>query len=141
MNIASHNPIAPLAEAIVADGLVCFEAPGLFDWLGAAPPEGLDALSFGLVAMALDGTVQHYSAAEAELTGLRPDRVVGRNFFTDVAPCTNNHIVAQRFLDEPEIDTEIDYVFTFRLAPIRVRLRLLKRRGAARMYLAVKKRD
>ena len=87
--------------------------------------------------MAPDGTVERYNAAEARLSGLSAARVVGRHFFTSVAPCTNNFMVAHRFETEPEIDAAIDYVFTFRLAPLKVRLRLLRRQDAARMYLAV----
>jgi photoactive yellow protein len=63
-----------------------------------------DALPFGVVAMVPDGTVTAYNTAEAALSGLTPSRVVGRNFFTSVAPCTNNFMVAHRFEAEPEID-------------------------------------
>jgi photoactive yellow protein len=121
----------------LADGPARFNAPGLFDWLEAAAHSELDALHFGLIAMAQDGAVEHYNAWEGQLSGLTPERVIGRQFFTSVAPCTNNFMVAHRFETEPEIDAEIDYVFTFRLAPRRVRLRLLKRPGGRRMYLAV----
>jgi photoactive yellow protein len=128
-------------EPVVTGGPVDFNAPDLFAWLEAAAAHDLDTLPFGLVAMAHDGTVEDYNRAEAELTGLTPERVIGRNFFTSVAPCTNNFMVAHRFEAEPEIDASIDYVFTFKLAPMKVRLRLLKRLGSRRMYLAVKKRD
>jgi photoactive yellow protein len=67
--------------------------------------------------------------------------VIGRKFFTEVAPCTNNFMVAHRFETEPELDDVIDYVFTFRLAPLKVHLRLLKRPGCPRMYLVVQRRD
>ncbi len=118
-----------------------FTAPGLFAWLEAASADALDGLPFGVVAMAADGAVEGYNTAEGKLSGLTPARVIGRNFFTSVAPCTNNFMVAHRFESEPEIDAVIDYVFTFRLAPLKVRLRLLKRPGGQRMYLAVEKRD
>jgi photoactive yellow protein len=116
-------------------------APGLFDWLETASAADLDTLPFGLVAMRPDGTVERYNLAEGSLSGLTPERVVGRNFFTSVAPCTNNFMVAHRFETEPEIDAVVDYVFTFRLAPLKVRLRLLRRPDARWMYLAVEKRD
>ena len=88
-----------------------------------------------------DGTVEHYNLAEAAISGLTPERVVGRHFFTAVAPCTNNFMVAHRFETEVEIDTMVDYVFTFRLAPTKVRLRLMKRPGGRRMYLGIARRD
>ena len=139
MNIISPpGAVATLADARVADG---FDTPGLLGWLETAAHAEVDGLPFGVVTMAHDGTVEHYNVAEAALTGLTPERVVGRNFFTSVAPCTNNFMVAHRFDTEAEIDATIDYVFTFRLAPMKVPLRLMKRVGSQLMYLAVRKRD
>ena len=40
----------------------------------------------------------------------------------------NNYLVAQRFIDEPEIDDTIDFVLTLRMRPTPVKLRLLKSR-------------
>jgi photoactive yellow protein len=118
-----------------------FDAPDLLDWLEAASADELNGLPFGLIAMARDGTVAVYNEAERRRAGLSPRRVVGRNFFMSVAPCTNNCMIAHRFESEPEIDALLDYVFTFRMAPQRVRLRLLKHPRAGRMYLAVRNRD
>lgn len=141
IDVVPPNIVVTAAEPVVTGGNVDFDAPDLFGWLEVASAHDFDTLPFGLVAMAHDGTVVNYNLAEGELTGLTPERVIGRNFFTSVAPCTNNYMVAHRFEAEPEIDTSIDYVFTFKLAPMKVRLRLLKRAGSRRMYLAVKKRD
>jgi hypothetical protein len=49
-------------------------------------------------------------------------------------------MVAHRFQTEPVLDEIVDYVFTFRMAPTPVRLRLLKRPGARFAYLVVEKR-
>lgn len=120
---------------------VRFDTPDLLDRLETASPDDLDMLAFGVIGMAPDGTVESYNVAEGKLSGLTPARVIGRNFFTSVAPCTNNFMVAFRFESEPVIDATIDYVFTFRMAPQKVRLRLLRRPGIRRMYLVVEKRD
>jgi hypothetical protein len=48
--------------------------------------------------------------------------------------------VAYRFETEPELDAIIDYVFTFRIKPVAVKLRLLKKSGVRRMYLAVERK-
>jgi photoactive yellow protein len=117
------------------------DADDLFNWLEGATPADLDFLTFGVVAMGPDGKVEDYNLAEAKISGLTPERVVGRHFFTAVAPCTNNFMVAHRFETEPEIDSTIDYVFTFRLAPTKVRLRLMKRPGGRRLYLGIERRD
>jgi photoactive yellow protein len=118
-----------------------FDSPDLLNRLETASADDLDRLPFGVIGMATDGTVESYNAAEAKLSGLTPERVVGRNFFTAVAPCTNNFMVAARFESEPALDATIEYVFTFRMAPLKVRLRLLRRPGARCMYLAVERRD
>ena len=118
-----------------------FTDPGLFGWLYTATAVELDTLPFGVVAMALDGTVEHYNLAEGKLAGLKAERVIGKNFFTAVAPCTNNFMVAERFLMEPDIDEVIDYVFTLRMAPKKVHLRLMKRSSSKQMYLIVERRS
>ena len=117
-----------------------FTAPGLLDRLEAADDATLDTVPFGIVAMAADGVVTSYSAYESKLSGLSPANVVGRHFFSAVAPCTNNFMVAYRFETEPALDAVIDYVFTLRMQPTSVRLRLLKQPGRKRMYLAVERK-
>ncbi len=114
-----------------------FTDPGLLDSLEACTDDALDALPFGVVGMALDATVERYNAFESKLAGLSPSRVLGRNFFTEVAPCTNNFMVAHRFETESEFDATIDYVFTLRMKPTPVRLRLLTRPDAAQRFLLV----
>lgn len=111
------------------------------DWLESASAEDLDELPFGVVAMSLEGVVMAYNKSEGELSGLTPARVLGRHFFTAVAPCTNNYLIAQRFETEAEIDATIDYVFTLKMTPTPVRLRLLKRPGAQRSYILVERRQ
>jgi photoactive yellow protein len=119
---------------------LAFTEDGLLDSLEAADADTLDALVFGVVGMAADGTVTSYNTAESLLSGLTPSKVVGRHFFSAVAPCTNNFMVAYRFSTEAIIDDIIDYVFTLRMQPTKVRLRLLKQTGRPRMFLAVERR-
>lgn len=117
-----------------------FSTPDIISFLDTRDFAAYDAFSFGVIAMAFDGTVVAYNAAEAALSGLTPARVIGRHFFSAVAPCTNNFMVAHRFETESDLDETIDYVFTLRMMPTPVRLRLLKRPGAARMYLLVERK-
>ena len=117
-----------------------FGDPELLDALESASLADIDKFGFGLVVMDRDGTVLGYNQRESRLSGLPPARVTGRNFFVDVGPCTNNFLVAQRYADSDELDEQLDYVFTFRMAPTPVRLRLLAREGSARQYLAVQPR-
>jgi photoactive yellow protein len=139
--VLPQSTLEPPATSGIGGGGVEFAMAGLFGWLEGATAADLDRIPFGLVAMAVDGTVEHYNLAEAQLSGLSASRVLGRHFFTLVAPCTNNFMVAHRFEAEPEIDAIIDYVFTFKIAPTKVRLRLLKQPHGRRIYLAVQLRD
>nr|WP_294510978.1 PAS domain-containing protein [uncultured Rhodopila sp.] len=113
-----------------------FDDADLLDRLETADEAMLDEIPFGIVTMTAEGVVTGYNAAESRLSGLSPARVIGRHFFSAVAPCTNNFMVAYRFETEPELDAVVDYVFTLKMQPKKVRLRLLKQPGR-RMYLAV----
>ena len=119
-----------------------FADPNLFASLGASSPDpsGFDDLSFGLVAMLLDGTVVAYNRFESECSGISPERCIGLNFFTDIAPCTNNYLVSGRFENEAVLDETIDYVFTLKMRPTRVQLRMLKAEPFPQQYLAIQRR-
>ena len=124
-----------------------FGDPGLLDALESVPVDRVDDLVFGLIVMDRDGGVTGYNQAESKLSGLPVDEVVGRNFFVEIGPCTNNYLVAQRFQDAAaseaagaDLDEQLDYVFTYRMSPTPVRLRLMARRDSARQYLAVQLR-
>jgi photoactive yellow protein len=116
-----------------------FDAENILPQLEAASEEALDSLPFGIIRMAADTRVTAYNQYESNLSGLSPVNVKGRYFFTEVAPCTDNFMVAQKFQDCSELDEVIDYVFTFRMRPTRVKLRLLKSASAQNQYLLVSK--
>jgi photoactive yellow protein len=117
-----------------------FSSSDLLVRLDALADAELDVLPFGVIGMNPQGNVVVYNSAEAALSGLTPARVIGRHFFTAVAPCTNNTLVAHPFEAEAVLDRTLDYVFTLRMAPTAVQLRMLKQPGAARMYLLVRRR-
>jgi len=121
---------------------VNFESSELFATLESAADDPLlyDGLGFGLVGMQHDGTVVAYNQIEAKFSGIPATRVLERNFFVDVAPCTNNYMVSGRFESEPELDMTIDYVFTLKMRPTRVQLRLLRSESSPRQYLAIRRR-
>lgn len=116
-----------------------FSSLTLLSDLTTCTGQDLDELDFGVIAMERDGTVVHYNIFESQTAGLKPERVIGRNFFTSVAPCTNNFMIAQRYIDETKIDDVINYIFTLRMKPTPVRLRMLKGDSAPLMYLLVER--
>ena len=116
-----------------------FDAPDALNQLAALGDAELDALAFGVVRMSLDGTVTAYNATESQSSHLSREATLGRHFFTEVAPCTNNYLVAQRFLDEAELDATIPYVFTFRMRPTPVQLRMLRSATSSQMFLLIER--
>jgi len=119
--------------------MIEFDSPGALSWLDAASSDDLDGAQFGVVRMEVGGRVVSYNLYESQLAGLSKDRVLSRDFFADVAPCTNNYLIAERFRGEPELDAVLDYVFTLRMKPTPVRLRLLRSAAAQHMYLLVRR--
>ncbi|MEW6020643.1 MAG: phosphonate transporter [Pseudomonadota bacterium] len=121
-----------------------FDTRGLADLLDASSQEQLDALEFGVIGFDAETIVQRYNAVESQAAGLSPQRVLGEPLFTNVAPCLNNFMVAQRFEDAAdegsELDDTIDYVLTLRMRPIKVKLRLLASAGGAHRYVLVQRR-
>jgi photoactive yellow protein len=118
-----------------------FSHPLAIDALDTMSTAELDELDFGVIGFD-DGTVvREYNAAEAQSAGLAPGRVLGSPLFTVVAPCMNNYMVAQRYVEAAAsgkaLDATIDYVLTLRMRPSKVRLRLLARPGTKLRYLLV----
>lgn len=109
--------------------------------LEAASTTELDQLEFGVIGFDQDEIVERYNRSEAERSGLDPERVIGRHLFEQVAPCTNNYLIAERFRSEPELDAELDYVFTLRMKPTPVHLRLLADPSAGLRYMIVTDAD
>ncbi len=96
----------------------------------------LDALDFGVVEMNHDCKVLRYNAAESRFSGLPPERVIGRQFFHEVAPCSNNARVAHRFA-AATLDTTFPYTLALHMRRIPVVLRLIKAPDSTRMYFLV----
>lgn len=115
-----------------------FDQADLLSVLESMSHEAFDAFDFGLVKMDRGGQILAYNKYEAELSSNRQNEVLGKNFFTQVAPCTNNFMVAEKYKsDQTELDEFLDYVFTYRIKPTPVRLRLLTHKNSQHQYLAV----
>lgn len=80
----------------------------------------LDALPFGAIRLDREGKILSYNMTESKLTGRDPKKVIGRNFFTDVAPCTNVQTFAGRFregMEKKDLHAIFPYRFDFQMAP------------------------
>lgn len=121
--------------------LPSFESDDLLDRLEELSPQEMDGLPFGVIGFDADENVTVYNAHESRMAGIDPSRVLGSHLFTEVAPCINNYLVAERYRSNQELDEQLDYVFTLRMRPTPVRLRLLSRPGGQRRYMIVVRSD
>ena len=116
-----------------------FDDTALLGMLDAAPVTALDELPFGVIGLDGEGLVEVYNTYEATAAGLTRDRVLGRHFFLDVAPCMNNAMVAERLASEDVLDSTLPYVLALRMRVTPVRLRLLRAPGQRRRYVLVER--
>ncbi len=52
--------------------------------------EEVDDLPYGFIVLDTEGQVLLYNRYEARMSRVAPERVIGQNFFRDIAPCTRS---------------------------------------------------
>lgn len=80
----------------------------------------LDQLPFGAIRLDREGKILSFNQAEVNLSGRKKENVVGKNFFTDVAPCTNVQEFAGKFREgvrSGKLHTVFPYVFDYQMDP------------------------
>ena len=88
----------------------------------------INVLPFGMVKMDLTGKILEYNMAEAELTGTDPAWALGKNFFQEVATCTNTPDFYGRFAEGVKkgfLNSVFNYCFTHCEIPVRVRVHMI----------------
>lgn len=113
-----------------------FNDPALPEWLDNHQETDFDQLSFGVVQMNHDGVITAYNQPLSDLAGVSKENAMGKHFFTQIAPCTNNFMVAEKYKQDL-LDEVMPYMFTYITAPTPVELRLIKRKNG-RQYLLAK---
>jgi len=95
--------------------------------LSAISDDQLNKLAFGAIQLDGAGKILQYNATEGSITGRDPKAVIGKNFFTDVAPCTNTSAfkgVLDAGVKSGTLNTMIEYVFDYNMAPTRVKVHM-----------------
>lgn len=106
-----------------------FDAKGVGEELKHAAEEELNQAPFGVIRLDDDGIVKFYNRYESELSGIDPSDAVGINFFTRLAPCSNNRLFQGRFkqgVKRGELDEQFTYTFTYNVRPTLVDVRLYR---------------
>lgn len=100
----------------------------------------LDDLPFGVICLDDAGTILQYNLAEARLARLDRNRVLGKDFFRKIAPCTATAEFEGRFRrfaagTEPRI--AFTYVFDFKFGAQEVSVEIVRATRSRRYFLCI----
>lgn len=121
---------------------VSFVDPAFLACLGDLSAEGAMELPHGVVKLDDAGLVQIYNRWESEMAGVPIAAALGKNFFTELAPCTKNRLFHGRFEDgvrSGDLDVSFDYTFTYRMRPAAVAVHLYRHRASATNWILLRK--
>ena len=122
--------------------IVAFGKDDIANVLAKLSPKEVDQLAFGAVQIDGKGTILQYNEAEASITGRTRKDVIGKNFFRDVAPCTNSPKFKGVFdagVRQGSLNTMFEYVFDHHMAPTKVKIHMKKAIVADTYWIFVKR--
>jgi chemotaxis family two-component system sensor kinase Cph1 len=106
--------------------------------LDALAPPDLDRLRQGVIQIDGRGVIHLYNLSESEFSGRAAERMIGRNFFTDVAPCTYLPHFYGRFREgvrRGRLDHTFSFVYGFDPRPMQVRITLRQAAAPDRYWI------
>lgn len=87
--------------------------------------EAINNLPYGAIELDVTGSILTYNQAEGDLAGLDPARVIGKNFFKQVAPCTDVKAFQGRFAEFIHSNAgpqSFTFIFQFPGRPVEVNI-------------------
>lgn len=143
--ITGAPPAAFVPPPLPASGVGVTQQGLDFGAVAQLTPDKLDGLPYGLITLDARGRVIHYNDTESRLVGLPKDRVIGRNFFRDIAPCTRIREFQGRFeeLAADPIGVRVqtfDFVFKFAKGEQHVSVVMTPGRIRGQFHLALLRR-
>lgn len=109
--------------------IVSFGSENIENALARMSDQDIDKLAFGAIKLDRNGTILQYNAAEGAITGRDPKAVVGKNFFTEVAPCTDTPEFAGRFREgvaKGNLNVMLEYTFDYQMTTTKVKVHMKK---------------
>jgi photoactive yellow protein len=91
------------------------------------PVKERDEVPYGVIELDKMGNILSYNMAEAAISGLKPSDVIGKNFFLDVAECTQRPEFFGKFkegVDKKFLNHIFDFTFDANMEPTRVRVHM-----------------
>ena len=127
---AMSDPIRPIPRTPRAAHAMVIAERGsdVLDTVDTMGPEELDRLPYGMIQLDRTGRILNYNAVESKLASLRKEDAIGKQFFTEIAPCTRVQEFYGRFKEgviREALDTSFRFHFAFKQSPRDVTVRLL----------------
>lgn len=122
--------------------MVKFGSDDIENQLANMDDSQLDNVAFGAIQLDSNGKILQYNSAEGDITGRDPSEVVGKNFFTDVAPCTNSSEFKGKFdegVKSGELNTMFEYTFDYQMKPTKVKVHMKKALSGDSYWVFVKR--
>ena len=122
--------------------ILTFGSESLEQALSGLTEQQLNELAFGAIQLDTEGRVLQYNEAEGQITSRDPQAMLGKHFFLEVAPCTQDSEFCQRFdqaLEYGSINVIFEYVFDYQMTPTKVKVHMIKRREEPSVWVLVKR--
>ena len=135
-----------LADSMWAQGTkmasMSFVKPDMLAKLDFLSRADLDRLPFGAVKVTDAGVITEYNRYESQLAGVAPQAAMAKNFFTQLAPCTNNAVFYGNFkkgVAAKAYSLVFVYTFSYNMLPTPVRVHLHRTAAGTNWVLVEKK--
>ncbi|MAZ67055.1 MAG: photoactive yellow protein [Kangiellaceae bacterium] len=108
--------------------VIQFASDDIENKLASLSDNEIDKLAFGAIELDTSGHILKYNQTEGAITGRSPSEVLGKNFFTAVAPCTNTPTFKGAFdkVVKTGNSTMFEYTFDYKMSPTKVKVHLKK---------------
>ncbi|HEY0778100.1 MAG TPA: PAS domain-containing protein [Gemmatirosa sp.] len=133
-------PVPPASDPSALAPVNTQRASALLESADAMTPDELDALPYGMIQLDASGRILKYNAVESRLASLPQAQAVGKQFFTEIAPCTKVQQFYGRFKDgvvRESLDTSFQFHFAFKQAPRDVTVRLFYSRRTRSVWVMI----
>jgi photoactive yellow protein len=126
----SFREVAAKTERVLQENMLRANARegSLFEKIDSLTPEEVDMLPFGAIELDTNGTILKYNDFESAFAGVPKSSAIGKNFFTEVAPCTNVqgfHGLFEKGVAARQLHETFHYHFAFKHNPCNVTITLL----------------
>ena len=122
--------------------ILSFDEKSLQNAISKLDDDQIETLAFGVIRVDANGIINFYNAAEGGITGRNPEDVIGKNFFTEVAPCTHTpqfHGKFKQGVESGNLNVMFEYVFDYKMEPTKVKVHMKKALSGDEYYIFVKR--